>query len=98
MKRAGTATFGMLAILAGGAASAHEISAQTDPNKPAAFDVTRAQATTDGRLATFIMEVTGTAGSQKPTPIGRLQGTLTFGRRSSTPARSDSNRGRASWR
>ena len=74
MKRAGTATLGMLAILAGGATSAHEISAQTDPNKPAAFDVTRAQATTDGRLATFIMEVTGTAGSQKPTPIGRLQG------------------------
>jgi len=55
-------------------AAAHEIKAVAEPAKDAAFDITRAAATTDGRLATFIMEVTGEAGSQKPTAIGKLPG------------------------
>ncbi len=54
--------------------SAHEIKAARNPAVAPAFDVTRAEATTDGRLATFIMEVTGAAGSVRPTPIGKLQG------------------------
>jgi len=56
------------------AAIAHDINAKPDPEVPAAFDITRASATTDGRLTTFIMEVRGKAGSQKPKAIGRLKG------------------------
>ena len=55
-------------------ALAHEIVAKSDPGKPAAFDITRAGATTDGRLATFAMEVAGQAGSTKPQPTGKLPG------------------------
>lgn len=55
-------------------AEAHEITSQAAPDKPPAFDITRAGATTDGRLATFIMEVRGAAGSVKPEPTGELQG------------------------
>lgn len=74
MRRAGAAVIGAAALIAGGPAFAHEISARGDPSVPAAFDITRATATTDGRLATFVIEVTGTAGSVKPTPTGQLQG------------------------
>lgn len=74
MSRVGAAAIGLLALIAGDAAYAHEISARSDESKPAAFDITGAAATTDGRLATFMMEVTGTAGSVKPTPTGQLQG------------------------
>jgi len=56
------------------AAVAHDIKAKPDPKVPAAFDITGASATTDGRLATFIMEVRGKAGSQKPEPVGQLKG------------------------
>jgi hypothetical protein len=63
------AALGML-----GVAEAHDITAKADPSTPAAFDITRAAATTDGRLATFIMEVSGAAGSVKPSPLGKLQG------------------------
>ncbi|MEQ1710061.1 MAG: hypothetical protein ABL908_01515 [Hyphomicrobium sp.] len=55
-------------------AGAHDITAKPDSKVPAAFDVVRATATTDGRLATFIMEVTGKAGSQMPEKVGKLQG------------------------
>ncbi len=55
-------------------ALAHEIVAKSDPGKPAAFDITRAGATTDGRLASFAMEVTGAIGSVKPAPTGKLPG------------------------
>ena len=55
-------------------ASAHEITAKSDPALPSSFDITRADVTTDGRLATFIMEVTGEAGSQKPAATGKLTG------------------------
>lgn len=53
---------------------AHEINSPIDANKPAAFDITRAGATTDGRLTTFAMELVGEAGSVKPEPIGQLAG------------------------
>lgn len=54
--------------------AAHDIVAKPDASKPGAFDITRANATTDGRLATFAMEVTGEAGSVKPKATGKLQG------------------------
>lgn len=55
-------------------ASARDIHAKGDPEVPSAFDIVRATATTDGRLATFIMEVSGKAGAQKPKKVGKLQG------------------------
>lgn len=61
-------------ILAPSAARAHEITAKRDAAVPPAFDVVRASATTDGRLATFVMEVAGKAGSQRPKKIGKLAG------------------------
>ncbi|MDQ6438092.1 hypothetical protein RB623_28910 [Mesorhizobium sp. LHD-90] len=60
--------------LSSGSGGAHEIAAEPDPAVPPAFDIVHAAATTDGRLATFSMEVTGTAGSQKPESAGELQG------------------------
>src|SRR5690606_1555924 len=65
---------GLLALCMAATAAAHEITSKADPGKPAAFDITRAAATTDGRLATFLMEVRGTAGSEKPDAIGKLHG------------------------
>lgn len=62
------------AIFGAGAALAHDIHAKTDAKVPPAFDITSATASTDGRLATFAMEVTGEAGSQKPQRVGKLQG------------------------
>jgi len=56
------------------AAGAHEITSPVDENKPAAFDITKAGATTDGRLTTFAMELVGKAGSKKPVAIGQLAG------------------------
>lgn len=55
-------------------AGAHEIKSPPDPSKPAAFDITQASATTDGRIATFIMELTGQAGSVIPAATGKLTG------------------------
>lgn len=55
-------------------AFAHDIRAKRDANIPAAFDILQASASTDGRLATFIMEVAGNAGTQKPKKVGKLQG------------------------
>lgn len=55
-------------------ASAHDIKAKSDPKVPGAFDIISASATTDGRLATFIMEVSGKAGTVKPKKVGKLQG------------------------
>ena len=56
------------------AAFGHEIMSEVDPSRPAAFDIVKADATTDGRLTTFIMEVAGQAGSAKPVAIGQLAG------------------------
>jgi len=53
---------------------AHDVTAKRDGKVPPAFDILRASATTDGRLATFMMEVSGKAGSQKPKKVGKLQG------------------------
>jgi hypothetical protein len=55
-------------------AGAHEIKSPQDSSKPPAFDITQASATTDGRIATFIMELTGQAGSVIPTAVGKLTG------------------------
>lgn len=55
-------------------AVAHDIKSAVDPTKPAAFDITSASATTDGRLSTFMMEVAGEAGSVKPEATGKLEG------------------------
>lgn len=55
-------------------ASAHDITARPDPKVPGAFDVIGASATTDGRLATFSLEVSGKAGTLKPDKVGKLQG------------------------
>ncbi len=57
-----------------GAVGAHAIHSETDDSISPAFDITTANATTDGRLTTFMMEVAGIAGSQKPTPIGQMTG------------------------
>jgi hypothetical protein len=56
------------------AASAHDITAKSDGKVPPAFDITKASATTDGRLVDFAMEVTGAAGSIKPLATGKLRG------------------------
>ena len=75
MSAPGTASAALLAaLLAAPPAFAHDISAEPDPAVPPAFDITAARATTDGLLATFSMEVTGAAGSQKPAPTGELGG------------------------
>lgn len=64
----------LLAVLIVQSAAAHEITSPVDGDRPAAFDITKARATTNGRLTTFAMELAGTAGSKKPTPIGQLAG------------------------
>lgn len=70
--RSGFAVCTFAALLT--SAAAHDIQSKSDPKVPPAFDVTKGSATTDGRLATFTMEVTGQAGSQKPQPTGKLTG------------------------
>ena len=54
--------------------SAHEIKALPDGKVPGAFDIVGAEATTDGRLATFALEVSGQAGSVIPEKTGKLPG------------------------
>ena len=68
------AGLGLLFLATSGAALAHGISAGSDADVDPAFDVTSASATTDGRLATFAMEVSGLAGSVVPEATGQLQG------------------------
>ncbi|MGE3147600.1 MAG: hypothetical protein AB7K04_00880 [Pseudorhodoplanes sp.] len=63
-----------LLLAAAAPAAAHEINAKSDPKAPPAFDIVKASATTDGRLATFIMEVSGRAGAKKPKKVGKLAG------------------------
>lgn len=69
-------TFSLLlaATVATSNAFAHEITSPVDSSKPAAFDITRAGASTDGRLTTFAMELVGFAGSVKPAATGSLAG------------------------
>ncbi len=63
-----------LILLAAAPVFGHGIVSEVDPDKVPAFDITSGAATTDGRLTTFIMEVAGVAGSEKPVPIGRVAG------------------------
>lgn len=72
MKKTAITTF--LACAVTSAALAHPVTSETDPEATPAFDITVAEAHTDGRLLTFAMEVAGVAGSVKPTPIGQLTG------------------------
>ncbi len=64
----------MLLACGAGTALAHPIESAVESSKTPAFDIIRAEATTDGRLTTFAMEVAGVAGSVKPAPIGQLTG------------------------
>ncbi len=45
---------------------------------PAAFDITHARITTQGRVATFHMAVSGNAGESRPAPTGALAGSQVF--------------------
>lgn len=56
------------------ASSAHDITAKSDGKVPPAFDITKAEASTDGRLAEFAMDVAGEIGSVKPQATGKLKG------------------------
>lgn len=66
--------FATVSLLASHSAATHEITDQAEPGTEPAFDIVRGSATTDGRLTTFLMEVTGVVGSVKPVPIGQLEG------------------------
>ncbi|MFT5450158.1 MAG: hypothetical protein ACI9DC_005361 [Gammaproteobacteria bacterium] len=55
------------------AAFSHDITSAIEPGQEPAFDITRTSATTNGRLATFVMELAGVAGSVKPVPTGQLK-------------------------
>ncbi|MCA8889034.1 MAG: hypothetical protein KDA46_09405 [Parvularculaceae bacterium] len=75
MKRLVINTLASVALVAGAnGAAAHEIKSKTQADITPAFDITRAGATTDGRLTTFMMELAGVAGSEKPLPVGQLTG------------------------
>ncbi len=64
----------VLLLTAAPFAQAHDITAKADAKVPPAFDITKAAATTDGRLTEFAMEVAGEAGSVKPKASGKLAG------------------------
>lgn len=66
--------FLLCACLATHSLSAHEIKSPVNGEVAAAFDITTAGATTDGRLTTFAMELAGEAGSIKPESTGQLAG------------------------
>jgi hypothetical protein len=74
MYRTFVVSIGMIALALASSPRADEISSKVDAAKPAAFDITKAVATTDGRLATFVIEVVGTAGTSKPAATGKLEG------------------------
>lgn len=64
----------LLTSLAVQTSFAHEIVSPSNKDIPRAFDITKAGATTDGRLTTFTMELVGKAGSKKPKAVGQLAG------------------------
>jgi len=70
-------TTATLALLAG-AATGHELTADTGNAEPAAFDIVAADITTEGRTATFTMSVAGTPGGDSPDPAGALAGAPVF--------------------
>ncbi len=65
---------GMVALGTASVAQGQDITSKPDPTKPADFDITRVAATTDGRLTTFVIEVTGSAGKTIPAATGKLRG------------------------
>src|SRR5690606_17040702 len=67
-------TFAVSLALTPALSLAHDITSKRDSKVPPAFDIVGASASTDGRLATFIMEVAGNAGTQQPESVGKLQG------------------------
>lgn len=69
-----TFLYGLLITSFATSAAAHTIKSPVDADTAPAFDITQANATTDGRLLTFAMELAGTAGSVKPVPTGQLTG------------------------
>lgn len=69
-----TAMVFVLMMTGTGQALAHSVKSPTDTSKPATFDITEANVTTDGRLTTFMMEVAGIAGGQLPKETGQLKG------------------------
>lgn len=74
-KDAATIVIVMTLVLgASPAVRSHGIKSEQDGSIESAFDITKAHATTDGRLTTFAMELAGTAGSIKPEPTGQLTG------------------------
>lgn len=64
----------LLASLIPLTSNAHEIKSAAKDGVDPAFDISLAAATTDGAMATFMLEVTGTAGSVLPAAIGALKG------------------------
>jgi len=71
------------ALLLGGAALAggghdHSNGISAAAGHPAAFDITHARITTEGRVATFHMAVSGQAGESCPAPTGALAGAQVF--------------------
>lgn len=65
----------VICLVAGSAqACAHGIKSPVDSAKQASFDITKANATTNGRLTTFMMEVASVAGDQIPVETGKLEG------------------------
>lgn len=62
------------AVSGTGPASAHDIRSPANADVPPAFDIVLSSATTNGRLATFMMELAGEAGSRKPEASGQLKG------------------------
>lgn len=59
-------------------AYAHGISAPTGSGEHADFDIVAASITTDGRIATFTMSVSGTPGATHPEAAGSLAGAPVF--------------------
>jgi hypothetical protein len=74
MRRLSAAAAGIAFVLSSAPAFAHEITAKPDPNVQPTFDIVRAEATTDGRLATFVLELAGRPGKKKPKKTGKLPG------------------------
>lgn len=64
----------VLALIFGSGARAHDIAAAVKPGTSPDFDVTRAGATTDGRLTAFALDVRGKAGGTLPAKSGKLPG------------------------
>jgi hypothetical protein len=71
-----------LALLAGsamaGGAHDHSGGISAPAGDAASFDIVHARITTEGRIATFHMAVSGQAGESRPTPTGALAGSQVF--------------------